>query len=154
MNYLVQTIKSDDVKHLRAHFDAIDTDKSGMIDAQELQNYLKKMKMNVNNNEALKLIEELDYQGNGKINYSEFLAATIDCNKFLTDQRLAAIFQQFDTDNTKKITAQNLKSAFEKMGIEISLEELTTNIRLHDKSGQDMVDFQTFKAMFYQGESK
>lgn len=38
------------------------------------------------------MIKELDYQGNGKINWSEFLAATVDTEKFLTDQRLQAIF--------------------------------------------------------------
>jgi Ca2+-binding EF-hand superfamily protein len=31
------------------------------------------------------LIEEVDYQGNGKINYSEFLSATIDLNRFLDE---------------------------------------------------------------------
>jgi hypothetical protein len=32
--------------------------------------------------------------------------------KFLTGQRLRAIFNQFDTDKTEKITAENIQVAF------------------------------------------
>jgi Ca2+-binding EF-hand superfamily protein len=38
------------------------------------------------------LISQVDYQGNKMINYSEFLAATIDVKNFLTESRLKAIF--------------------------------------------------------------
>jgi Ca2+-binding EF-hand superfamily protein len=31
------------------------------------------------------LIQEMDYHNNGKINYSEFLSATLNLQKFLTD---------------------------------------------------------------------
>ena len=38
------------------------------------------------------MITEVDYHGNGKINYSEFLSATIDVRTFLTKHKLRAIF--------------------------------------------------------------
>ena len=34
--------------------------------------------VNISNSEVDALIAEMDYAGNGKINYSEFLAATVD----------------------------------------------------------------------------
>ena len=34
------------------------------------------------------IIKEIDYFGNGKINYSEFLAATISMQAALTDEKL------------------------------------------------------------------
>jgi len=39
------------------------------------------------------MIKEVDYHGNGKINYSEFLSATVNVQTFLSDTRLMAIFQ-------------------------------------------------------------
>ena len=57
----------------------------------------------------------MDYDGNGKINYSEFLSATIDAKKFLNDQRLRAIFSQFDTDGTQEITEENIYYAMQKL---------------------------------------
>ena len=38
--------------------------------------------------EILNIIAELDYQGNGFINYSEFLGATLNMEEFLTEMRL------------------------------------------------------------------
>lgn len=53
-------------------------------------------------------MKNLDYAGNGKINYSEFLVATIEIKKVLTFDRLWALFQYFDTDNSGYITPANL----------------------------------------------
>ena len=38
------------------------------------------------------MINQMDYHNNKKINYSEFLAATIDVKAFLTESRLKAVF--------------------------------------------------------------
>lgn len=38
------------------------------------------------------IIENLDYAQNNKINYSEFIAATISVKEFLTDSKLKALF--------------------------------------------------------------
>jgi Ca2+-binding EF-hand superfamily protein len=63
-----------------------------MINSAELSQYIKQQRIDVSDGEIQKLIEEIDFHGNGEINYSEFLYATIDVKKFLTDQRLRAIF--------------------------------------------------------------
>jgi calcium-dependent protein kinase len=61
-------------------------------------------------------LKELDYQGNGKINYSEFLSATLDIEHYLTDTKLRTVFNVFDTDQSGYITAENIKFAFQKLG--------------------------------------
>lgn len=64
-----------------------------MILATELAEILRKRQMNLSDKEISTLIEEMDYAGNGKINYSEFISATINVKTFLSDTRLRAIFQ-------------------------------------------------------------
>jgi Ca2+-binding EF-hand superfamily protein len=54
--------------------------------------------------------------GNQKINYTEFLAATVNVQNFVTEERLWALFNTFDTDGSKFITANNLKEAFSRLG--------------------------------------
>ena len=66
------------------------------------------------------MIDQMDYHNNKMINYSEFLAATIDVKHFLTDSRLKAIFNQFDTDSSGKLTVENIQLAMQKLGREIS----------------------------------
>jgi Ca2+-binding EF-hand superfamily protein len=46
----------------------------------------------------------MDYYGNGKINYSEFLAATLSANDTITDEMLWQVFKTFDVDNTDFIS--------------------------------------------------
>ena len=66
------------------------------------------------------IIGQLDYARNGKINFTEFLAATIDVKKFLTDERLEALFSTFDIYNKGVITTQDIRIAFSKFGREVS----------------------------------
>lgn len=70
------------------------------------------------------MIDEMDYHNNKKINYSEFLAATIDVKHFLTDSRLRAVFNQFDTDASGKITRENIVLAMQKLGKELGQGEV------------------------------
>jgi Ca2+-binding EF-hand superfamily protein len=39
-----------------------------------------------------KIIHEVDYLGNGKINYTEFLVATLDVKNFLDDNKIREVF--------------------------------------------------------------
>ena len=97
----------------------MDEDGTGLIKAQELHDVLMKNRMGVSSAEVKEMISQIDYHNNKMINYSEFLAATIDIKHFLTDSRLKAIFSQFDTDSSGKITQENIVLAMQKLGRDI-----------------------------------
>lgn len=120
MNLLVKTATEDEVQELRAQFQAIDTDGTGMIKAHELNEVLTKQALSTSSADIKEMISQMDYHNNKMINYSEFLAATIDVKHFLTDSRLKAIFNQFDTDSSGKITKENIVLAMQKLGRDIS----------------------------------
>ena len=84
MNVLVKMANEEEVKELRLQFQEIDKDGSGMILASELTEIIKKCDLNISKSDIDEMIQEVDYHGNGKINYSEFLSATIDIKKSLT----------------------------------------------------------------------
>ena len=91
----------------------------------------------------------MDYHDNKQINYSEFLAATINVQSFLTESRLKAIFNQFDTDSSGKITEENIVLAMQKLGREISQSEVLEMITKHDVNGDGALNFSEFKAIFF-----
>ena len=72
--------------------------------------------MIVSNAEIREMIDQMDFHDNKQINYSEFLAATIDYHKFFTESRLQAVFNTFDTDQSGKITEENICLTMEKLG--------------------------------------
>ena len=55
----------------------MDVDHTGLIDAEELMNAIKNAGFDIKQDEVDKMIESINFKGNGQINYSEFLAATM-----------------------------------------------------------------------------
>lgn len=149
MNLLVKTASESEVQELRAQFQAMDEDGTGLIKAQELHDVLMKNRMGVSSTEVKEMISQIDYHNNKMINYSEFLAATIDIKHFLTDSRLKAIFNQFDTDSSGKITQENIVLAMQKLGRDINEQEIQNIVKAHDKTGDGCLSFPEFKSIFF-----
>lgn len=82
----------------------MDKDQTGMITMEELKDALSSHGENLTEEELEQIIKNIDYAGNGKINYSEFLVATVEIKRVLTYDRLWALFKYFDTDSSGYIT--------------------------------------------------
>jgi len=96
-----------------------------------------------------KIIQEIDYVGNGKINYTEFLAATLSFRDDLTDEMLLRLFKRFDVDDTGYISKENLLHAFKRLGRpNLTLDEDTQMIAAQDIEKDEQISFQEFKKMF------
>ena len=48
--------------------------------------------LKVEQEEIDNILNEIDYDGNGSINYSEFLAATLPIENYVTQEQLQALF--------------------------------------------------------------
>ena len=100
MNMLVKMTDASKIEGLRDQFMKIDKDGTGLINANELREAIMNSNMNIPKEQVDEIIDEVDYFGNQKINYTEFLVATIDVKSFLDDGKLHALFNQFDTDGS------------------------------------------------------
>ena len=60
-----------------------------------------------------KMVKNVDLNNSGKIDFSEFVAATMSDEKLMDDRCLRHSFDYFDTDNTGKISVDNLKEALD-----------------------------------------
>jgi len=95
-----------------------------MISPKELEEALNSETKRATGKQISSIFKHVDYRGNGKINYSEFLAATVSVTQVLTQEKLFALFKHFDTDDSDYITAQNLKEAFEVGGRDLDDSEV------------------------------
>lgn len=93
------------------------------------------------------MITDIDANDNQMIDYTEFLSATISNQQFLTEQRLEAVFKQFDLDGNGSISADNLKSAMQRLGRKITDAEIQEIIKRYDQDGDNMIQFNEFKRM-------
>lgn len=60
--------------------------------------------------EVKKVIASLDTNGSGKIDYTEFLAATMERNVYMKEEKLHQAFKMFDLDGNGRISKSELKS--------------------------------------------
>ena len=58
--------------------------------------------------------------------------ATLDVQTFMDDDKLQAIFNQFDTDASGHITGENIVTAMNKIGHDITQEDLDKIMDEHD----------------------
>ena len=119
-----------------------------MINADELKQAIKESDLNIPDSEIEKIINEVDYFGNKKINYTEFLVATLDVKQFLDDSKLQAMFNQFDTDGSGVITKENIVTAMNKIGHSITQKELDVVMKEHDIEKNGVISYNEFKVIF------
>ena len=120
-----------------------------MINANELkQAILTNKDVNLFDTEIDNIINEVDYFGNKKINYTEFLVATLDVKQFLDDNKLKAMFNQFDTDGSGVITKDNIVTAMQKIGHSITQQELDNIMAEHDMEKNGVISYKEFKYIF------
>lgn len=85
---LVKMADQQAIEELKNEFYKLDKDRTGLINADELRQALRDSQMTIPDEQIDKIITEVDYFGNGKINYTEFLVATLDVKQFLDDNML------------------------------------------------------------------
>ena len=143
-----QLLSSDEVKEIRDLFCKFDENKDGRLTKQEILKGFKKVKFLFCSSEDLENIMELiDVDKNGYIEYQEFISATISKEKILTEENLTRSFEMFDKDNNGKITPLELKLV---LGQNLEEEndhvwkEIISDI---DLDGDGEISFYEFKKM-------
>merc|ERR1711965_1040116 len=86
---------------------------------------MKKKPGEVKNEELKKMVTDIDNDGNGTIEFTEFLMMmTAKMGEKDTREDIEKVFKLFDDDNTNKISFRNLARVAEELGENIDDEEL------------------------------
>uniref|UniRef100_A0A7N0UIV8 EF-hand domain-containing protein n=1 Tax=Kalanchoe fedtschenkoi TaxID=63787 RepID=A0A7N0UIV8_KALFE len=81
----------------------MDTDNSGTITYEELKSGLTRLGSKLSEFEVKQLMEAADADGNGTIDYIEFITATMHKHKLERDENLYNAFQFFDKDRSGRV---------------------------------------------------
>lgn len=125
LTFLVNSIDDPrifNVDLLTGAFRELDKDNSGTLSLEELKQGFSEMK--VPSAEVERIFSNVDFGHAGEINYSEFLAVTVDKRKALAHSNLMFAFHHFDTDQSGFITPDNLKECFRREGKHLSDTEV------------------------------
>ena len=126
-------------------FKKLDTDQSGTLSKSEIKNGFSLFKM-ITDEELDRIMHEVDIDGSGEIDYSEFIVACLDKHELLTQERLAMAFNEYDTERIGSITRESLKQF---LGGEHHYDDSIWNnmIAEADKNGDGVIDKEEFSEM-------
>ena len=136
-------------------FKALDTDHDGELSKEELLvGYSKIQSEEEAKKEVDRIFKEIDVNGTGAIDFSEFVLATVNQKKLLSEERLKQVFKMFDTDDSDSISRKEIH-AFFSMGNEATDENFVNEmIEEVDKNGDGEISFEEFKQMMGKMYSK
>ena len=127
-------------------FKQLDVNGDGSLSLEELK---KGLAGKENGDNILELLQSADTDGSGEINYTEFLAATIDQTVFMRDDYLRTAFRLFDKDNSGKIDNEEVIALLqgEELGNLVSSDAIGKAMSEIDQNGDGEIDFDEFMAM-------
>merc|ERR1712091_611224 len=138
-------LTEEQMEEIREAFGLFDADASGMIDVRELKAAMRALGFEVKNEELEKMVSDVDNDGNGTIEFGEFLEMmTGKMGEKDTREDIEKGFKLFDDDNTNKISFRNLARVAEELGENIDDEELQDMINQADRDGDGEINIDEF----------
>ena len=150
MSFIVnQLVLKEERKDLEKQFKEWDKNGDGVLSRDEIIEGYKKTYGFVDEGEIDNMISSIDLDGNGVIDYNEFLTCTMNKEKILNNDNLEICFKAFDSDNSGKISLDEISAIFnsgdkEKIDKE-ELEVFKKMIKDADENGDGEISFKEFK---------
>ncbi|XP_055536913.1 calcium-binding protein E63-1 isoform X4 [Wyeomyia smithii] len=164
-----RALTEEEIKDLRTAFDLLDRDQDGHVTPEELQFMLRNLGIHVRDELIDDLLREASRTGSGLIDETEFLqwvariqalkedsstsssssstSATQAADDDLT-QDLVAAFRVFDRDGNGYITRDELKSAMDMIGENVTEYQLNEMLELADADKDGRINYEDFQNFF------
>ena len=99
---------------MRKLFTKLDTDFNGFLSLEELESGMREMSQifRLEEPDVREMFRAADANGDGKIDYTEFIAAAYEKDLLLSSQNLRNTFNMFDSDGNGFISKEELKLVF------------------------------------------
>lgn len=144
---IAQQLDDARIQELKATFMEMDVDHSGSLTLQEMQASFAKHKVEVPQ-DLKEIIDTLDTDGSGHIDYSEFIAATLEKQVYMQAEVLKGSFQMFDKDGDGFITVAELSEMVNDNDHQhMSALQIQEMISEFDMDGDLKINFEEFRSM-------
>lgn len=136
------SLDDEQIAEFKEAFGLFDKDGDGSITSVELGTVMRSLGQNPTEEELQDMINEVDADGNGTIDFEEFLAMM--AKKMSTagsDEEIREAFKVFDKDDDGFISASELRSVMANLGETLSDIEIDEMIREADEDGDGQVNY-------------
>ncbi|CAK8679678.1 unnamed protein product [Clavelina lepadiformis] len=145
---MADKLTEEQISEFRRAFDLFDEDGDGTITTGELGNVMRLLGQNTTEAELQDMINEVDADGSGTIDFPEFLTMMArkikDTN---SEKEVREAFRVFDRDGNGYITAAQLRQFMTNLGEKLTDEEVDEIIEEADVDGDGQVNYEEFIRM-------
>ena len=141
-------LTEEKIQEFKEAFEIFDKDKDGYITIKELSEIMKQLGQVPSEVELQDMINEVDVDGNGNIDFKEFLGLMARKMRDTdTEEELIEAFKVFDRDGNGLISNQELKHVMISLGEKINEEEVEEMIKEADIDGDGFINYEEFVRM-------
>merc|ERR550537_1250937 len=108
LHVIASQLGEKQIKDLRETFMQLDHNGDGLLTASEMKEGLSKAGLKEIPADLQQILEEVDSDGSGVIDYTEFLAATLDKKVYMAEDTCWAAFRIFDRNGDGKICKEEI----------------------------------------------
>merc|ERR1712048_1467231 len=141
-------LTNEQVDEFKEAFSLFDKDADGSITSAELGTVMRALGQNPTDAELQDMVNEVDSDGNGSIDFPEFLDMMSRKMKDAdSEEQIKEAFRVFDADNNGFITAKELRIVMANLGEKLTNEEVEEMIKEADQDGDGRVNFEESASM-------
>lgn len=138
----------EQIAEFKEAFSLFDKDGDGTITTKELGTVMRSLGQNPTEAELQDMINEVDADGNGTIDFPEFLTMMARKMKDTdSEEEIKEAFKVFDKDGNGFISAAELRHVMTNLGEKLTDEEVDEMIREADVDGDGQINYEEFVKM-------
>merc|ERR1712135_279662 len=145
---MADQLTEEQIAEFKEAFALFDKDGDGTITTKELGTVMRSLGQNPTEAELQDMVNEVDADGSGTIEFPEFLNLMAKKMKDTdSEEELVEAFKVFDKDNNGFISAAELRHVMTNLGEKLTDEEVDEMIREADVDGDGQVNYEEFVKM-------
>ncbi|CAM0138200.1 spermatogenesis associated 21 [Umbelopsis sp. WA50703] len=134
-----------ELKELKESFSLFDQGQG--ITAQTLSDIYKRVGMNVSQSEIEQQVRMADRNGNGRVNFDDFLAVMDRQHQHNPEEGLLEVFKIFDKDSDGLVSGQDLQEGMTRFNEKFTEHEISEMVREADVDGDGLINYEEFVKM-------
>lgn len=148
LHVIATQLGESQIQALRDTFMALDCNGDGLLTVTELKEGLSKAGLTEIPPDLQQIMEEVDSDGSGMIDYTEFLAATLDRKVYMCEETCWQAFRVFDLNNDGNISREELLQVLNDGDVKnAAARDMAEVMKEIDQNGDGQIDFAEFMQM-------